>query len=222
MKSKWLHQKRSDKLIVFCNGWGMDEYPLAPLESHEWNVLMFYDYADLTPDQDLHKLVDEYKEIVLIAWSMGVWVGQELFNPFITELKAALAVNGTLFPIDDQFGIPEDVVQATLANLDEKQRLKFYHRMCRDRALYRSFLSNQPQRSVESQRNELAVLLETAQGHSREKSIYDCAFVSEHDFIMPTKNQLDFWPEKIVRQIDGTHFPFYAYSSWDEIVAEVA
>jgi len=218
VKSKWLHQKESDNLIFFCNGWGMDEHPFSPLESHEWNVLMFYDYSDLIPDQDLHKLVDKYEEIVLVAWSMGVWAGQQLFLPFLTELKASLAINGTLCPIDDQFGIPEDVVQATLANLDEKQRLKFYHRMCRDRALYRSFLNNQPLRSVESQRRELAALLKTARVHSSEKSIYDCALVSDHDRIMPTKNQLNFWPEEIVRRIDASHFLFYAYSSWDEII----
>jgi pimeloyl-[acyl-carrier protein] methyl ester esterase len=222
VKSKWLHQKKSNKLIFFCNGWGMDEHPLTPLESHEWNVLMFYDYTDLTLDQDLHKLVDEYQEIVLIAWSMGVWVGQQLFYPFLRDLTASLAINGTLCPIDDQFGIPEDVVRATLANLDENQRLKFYLRMCRERVLYRNFLDNQPQRSVESQRKELAVLLEIARCHSSEKSIYEYVLVSEQDRIMPTKNQLSCWPDKIVRRVDGSHFLFYAYGSWDEIVYGMA
>lgn len=196
----------------------MDEHPFTPLESHEWNILMLYDYADLIPDQDLQKLFGAYKKIVLVAWSMGVWAGQQLFYPFLSELTASLAINGTLCPIDDQLGIPEDIVRGTLANLDEKQRLKFYHRMCRDRVLYRSFLNNQPLRSVESQRRELAALLETARDGSREKSIYNCAVVSEHDRIMPTKNQLNFWPEKIVRRVDGSHFLFNAYGSWDELI----
>lgn len=220
MKSKWLHQKKSDKLILFCNGWGMDEHPFTPLTSHAWNVLMFYDYTDFESDQDLQKLFAGYREIVLVAWSMGVWVGQQLFKPFVKHLSASLAINGTLCPVDDQFGIPKSVVQATLDNLDEKQRMKFYKRTCWDTALYRSFLENQPRRSVESQKKELSALLENILGRSSsEESIYDCALVAEQDHIMPTRNQLRFWPENITRRVMGTHFPFYGYENWDNIVA---
>lgn len=218
MKSKWLHRKENKKLILFCNGWGMDEYPLSPLQSDEWNVLMFHDYSDFVPDQDLHGILNEYTEIVLIAWSMGVWVGQQIFSSFKDDLQGALAINGTLCPVDDQFGIPRDVMQATLDNYDEKQRLKFYHRMCRDRALYRDFLKNQPARKVDDQRKELAHLLQTANCNKNDKPIYDCALVADHDFIMPTKNQLNFWPKRMVRRVDGYHFLFYSYRSWDEIV----
>ena len=218
MKSKWLHKRAGNKLIFFCNGWGMDEHPFIPLESEQWNVLMFYDYADLKTEIDLHKLLGEYRENILIAWSMGVWAGQQLFNPFADELGEAVAINGTLCPIDDQSGIPEDIVQATLVNLDEKQRLKFYYRMCRDRDLYRRFLKNQPQRSVENQRSELAALLKVTKNYLGEKSIYDSALVSEQDLIVPTNNQLNYWPEKMVHRVDGSHFLFDDYNSWDEIV----
>ena len=218
MESKWLHQKKSKKLIVFCNGWGMDEHPFTPIGSKEWNVLMFYDYADLNHNQDLHKLFNEYEDIVLIAWSMGVWAGQQLFKPFVKKLTAALAINGTLCPIDDQFGIPEAVVKATLCNLDEKQRLKFYFRMCRDRVLYQKFLENQPLRSIGNQKNELASLLRSTRCHPDEQSIYNFVFVAEQDLIMPTKSQLNCWTEKTIHQVGGSHFVFYAYNNWDEII----
>ena len=196
----------------------MDEHPFEPLTSHRWNVLMFYDYTDLSTDQDLHKLFDEYQEVILIAWSMGVWAGQHVFEDFSTKLTAAIAINGTLCPIDDNLGIPENVVKATLENLDEKQRLKFYYRMCRDRDLYRSFLEHQPKRSVENQKNELAAILKMSERIDIEKSIYNYAIVSKQDFIMPSKNQLNHWPENIVQLVDESHFLFYAYDSWDEIV----
>jgi pimeloyl-[acyl-carrier protein] methyl ester esterase len=221
VKSKWLHRKKSDKLIFFCNGWGMDEHPFTPLESSEWNVLMFYDYTDLRTDQNLVQLIDKYTEVVLVAWSMGVWVGQQLFHPFSDNLTASLAINGSLKPIDDQFGIPEDIAQGTHDSLDEKQRLKFYGRMCKDRTLYRDFLTNQPQRSVESQKIELGVLLNITRDTSIRKSIYDCVLVSEHDYIIPTKSQLNFWPEKIIRHVNGSHFLFYSYENWDDIVGSL-
>ena len=199
----------------------MDEYPFEPLVSHEWSVLMFYDYTDFSTDKDLQRLFDEYEKIILIGWSMGVWAGQHLFEEFPATLDAAVAINGTLCPINDEFGIPETVVQATLADIDEKQRLKFYYRMCRDRILYRSFLEKQPQRSVENQKGELAVLLANTTNIELAKSIYSCAIISERDFIMPTKNQLNYWPEEIVKLIDESHFPFYAYKSWDEIISNL-
>ncbi len=196
----------------------MDGHPFSPLASYEWNVLMFYDYTDLSVDQDLPQLIGDYEEIILVAWSMGVWVGQQLFYPFAKELTAALALNGSLCPIDDQFGIPKDIVQATCDTLDEKQRVKFYARMCKDRTLYRTFLTNQPQRNVKSQKTELGVLLDITREPSSQESIYTCALIADRDYIMPTKNQLNYWPEKIVHQVDGNHFLFYAYKSWDELV----
>ena len=198
----------------------MDELPLAALESHDWDVLMFYDYVDLVPDKDLGKLLSSYDETALIAWSMGVWAGQQIFSSYRQQLKTSLAVNGTLCPIDDQFGIPKAVVQATMEHFDEKQRLKFYHRMCRDREVYRRFVREQPVRSVENQKEELAALLETAGCKREEEPLYQRALVADHDFIMPTANQLNFWPEKMVKQRSGTHFLFYSYQSWDEIVGE--
>ncbi len=220
MKSKWLHRRESDRLIIFCNGWGMDERPLACLESHDWNILMLYDYTDLLPDLDLEKLLHSYRETVLIAWSMGVWAGQNIFSCHRQQLQRCLAVNGTLCPIDDQFGIPKEVVRATFVNFDEQQRSKFYHRMCRDREVYRRFVREQPARSVENQKKELAALLEMTGCNPEEEPLYQSALVADHDFIMPTANQLNFWPEKMVKRLDGSHFLFYSYRSWDEIVVE--
>ena len=218
VKSKWLHRKENRKLIFFCNGWGMDEYPLIPLKSHEWNVLMFYDYIDLVPDHDLRELFENFEVIVLVAWSMGVWAGQQLFLPFQKNLKAALAVNGTLCPIDDQFGIPVKVAQATLDGFDKRQRMKFYQRMCRDREVYRDFVDYQPLRSVDNQKRELAHLLNTVDCNEQTESIYTCALVANHDYIIPTANQLNFWPKEIIQRVNGYHFLFYTYQSWDEIV----
>ncbi len=219
MKSKWLHWGKRGDLLVFCNGWGMDEYPFRVLASHQWNVLMFYDYRDLSVDQDLDWLMGEYNNVALLGWSMGVWAGQQMFEGFSERISTAIAINGSLCPIDDHHGIPLERVQATYTSLDEKQRLKFYARMCKDRSLYRQFLMNQPRRKVESQKKELGVLLESAVVRkSRQNSIYDCAVVASHDSIVPTRNQLRFWPEKIVRQVAGSHFLFYSYKSWDEIV----
>lgn len=220
MRSKWLHRKENRKLLLFCNGWGMDENPFVPLKSHEWNVLMFYDYTDLVSDQNLDSLFEDYSDIVLLGWSMGVWAGQQLFCSHRKQLHTALAVNGTLCPVDDRYGIPENVARATIEKFNKEQRRKFYHRMCREQETFHRFLKNQPTRSVESQKRELEYLFKTVGCKQQTKAVYNCVLVSDHDYIIPTANQLDFWPKSIIRKVSGYHFQFYAYQSWDEIIME--
>ncbi len=220
MRSKWLQQGRSDRLILFCNGWGMDENPFLPLDCHDWDLLMLYDYQSLTVVENLKELLQRYEETVLISWSMGVWVGQQLFAPFRAWLSGALAINGTLRPVDDNGGIPEAVFRATLAAFNEKQRLKFYYRMCRERELYKTFLEYQPRRNLASQHRELEYLLQNVTSCSCEHSIYNSVVVADRDHIMPTKNQIHFWEDRFFRLVGGSHFIFYSYKSWDELAAE--
>jgi len=220
MKSLWLHSKNRNKLIIFCNGWGMDERPFTPLASVQYDVLMLYDYTDLSTDMDVGKLLAGYPEVSLIAWSMGVWAGNQIFSSRQKKFHVALALNGTLAPIHDDFGILIKIASATLENFHEKQRLKFYYRMCNDRDLYKTFVANQPGRSIAGQKEELASLLQSttrAVTHSS-ASVYTNVVVARHDYIIPTVNQLQFWPQKNVRLVDGSHFLFYAYSSWDELL----
>ncbi len=218
MKHHWLYKQRKSKLLVFCNGWGMDSEPVKHLASDRYDVLMLYDYSNLKTTIDLVELIDTYQATALISWSMGVWAGQQIFGGMRHLLSSSLALNGTLCPIDDTYGIPEKTVYATYDKFDEKQRLKFYFRMCHNRDLYKKFIKNQPKRSVASQKQELYSLLENAICTTREKPVYNRALVAVHDLIIPTKNQLQFWPEKIVKRVDGSHFLFYAYSSWDELL----
>jgi biotin synthesis protein BioG len=218
LKHKWLHKQQKTKLLIFCNGWGMDGEPVKHLKSDSSNVLMLYDYTSLESEINIAELVNTYKTISLISWSMGVWAGQQIFNKMQMSFTSSIAINGTLCPISDSYGIPEKIVHATHDTLNEKQRLKFYYRMCRDRDLYKRFITNQPKRTVADQKQELNSLLENAICKAQEKPVYSRAIVASHDLIIPTQNQLEFWPEKIVKQVDGSHFLFYAYASWDELL----
>ncbi len=158
MISTWLHQQQQEQLIIFCNGWGMDATPFLPLSARDHDVIMLSDYQDLTLDFDPAPLFRRYQRTILVSWSMGVWVGQQIFQPWSHCLQGAIAINGTLCPIHDQFGIPVQLYGATLEQFSAASRLKFYRRMCGDRHTFDIFLGIQPQRSVESQRLELAAL----------------------------------------------------------------
>lgn len=219
MKSEWLHRQQHDHLIIFCNGWGMDATPFQPLVAKDYDVLMLFDYYDLSLDCDFETLFGSYQDIVLISWSMGVWAGQQIFQPWSHRLRKAIAVNGTLCPIHDQFGIPVLLYEATLAQFSEASRLKFYRRMCRDHRSVDTFLKNQPQRSVKNQRLELAALHGQVSCWPAEDAIYTKVLIADKDLVVPTANQLAFWQGREVHRIEGAHFPFYGWQSWDELVA---
>ena len=219
MKSQWLHRSRQERLIIFCNGWGMDATPFQPIGVRDYDLLMFFDYYDLILDCDLATLFQSYQDIVLISWSMGVWAGQQIFQPWSHRLRKAIAVNGTLCPIHDQFGIPVALYEATLAQFSEAGRLKFYRRMCRDHRSVDAFLKNQPQRSLENQRRELASLLGQVSCRPAEDAIYTQVVIADKDLVVPAANQLAFWQGEGVHRIEGAHFPFYGWQSWDELVA---
>jgi len=221
MKSEWLHRRQKERLIIFCNGWGMDANPFLPLGAREYDVLMLFDYRDLELDCNLATLFDSYQSAFLVSWSMGVWVGQQIFQSWSHCLQGAIAINGTLCPIHDQFGIPEQLYDATLEQFNATARLKFYRRMCRDRKVFDTFLGNQPQRSVADQRLELAALQGQVSCQAAEDAIYTHIVIAGQDLVVPTANQLAFWQGRDIRRVEGSHFLFYGWNSWDELMGVI-
>ena len=82
--------------------------------------------------------------------------------------------------------------------------LKFYRRMCRDHRSVDTFLKNQPQRSVENQRLELAALPGQVGCRPAEDAIYTKVVIADKDLVVPTANQLAFWQGKEVHRMEET------------------
>ncbi len=220
MYSSWLHKKNASKLIVFCNGWGMDGSAFAHLDSHHFDVLMLYDYTNLPDSYDVKDFSRSYSQVSLVSWSIGVWAGQKLFSSQEEIFHRTIAVNGTLCPMHDELGIPEEIFEGTLLNYDEAGRKKFYHRMCRDKRIYKYFLQNQPKRAIDNQLGELAALKKMIDCTPAENSIYQQVLVTDHDLVVPTSNQLQYWQgtRTTITLLPGVHFPFTSWKSWDEFL----
>lgn len=220
MKATWLHNgKDRNRLILFCNGWGMDGNPFRHLASLEYDVFMLYDYRHLTPPEELPAILRRYDEVHLIAWSVGVWVGQKLFAGQEEVFKRTLAVNGTLCPVNDRLGIPTEIFAGTLNGFGQTARFKFYRRMCREKSNFRSFLAKQPQRSLEDQREELASLGEMVDCLPADQALYREILVAEYDWIIPSENQRHFWGDKRITLVSGFHYLFNLWQSWDHLLS---
>ena len=212
MKYKWLNKENNNKLIIFFNGWGMDEGVVKHLEFDDYDVVMFYDYNTLDTD---FALSDKYSEVNLIAWSMGVIAAgvmisgschPELVSESVIKNKAV--INGTLKPIDEKYGINPKIYDLTIAGFDEKGRDKFIKNM---------FDIDAPKiectRSLDNQKSELIAL----KNYKTDIDIKpDKIIISDNDKIIPTKNQCAFWG--IEPNLEGGHYPFFNFKKWSEIL----
>ena len=203
MKYKWLNINQNNKVIVFFNGWGMDESVVHHLDFSDYDVLMFYDYNNLDTNFDFNSL-DKYNNKSLIAWSMGVMVAT-LFNQKYTS---ATAINGTLKPIDNKFGIPQKIYDLTIKGFNEKGAQRFIKSMFNE-----NIKLPQISRDIENQKSELSALKNyTANSNFK----YNRIILSDNDKIIPTKNQIAFW--RIEPNISSGHCPFMLFKKWEELL----
>lgn len=203
MKYKWLNKKQNKDLIVFFNGWGMDESVVKHLDVENFDVIMFYDYNDLKTDLDFSELKN-YRIRNLIAWSMGVMTA----TLFDINYDSKTAVNGTLFPIHNEFGIPERIYDLTLKGFNEKGAKRFIQNMFEEECELPKV-----SRDIENQKSELFAL-KTYNANPEFK--YSKVLISNSDKIIPTKNQSAYW--NIEPNFEGGHCPFFRLKKWSELL----
>ncbi len=218
MSTEWLYKDQGKSIIVCCNGWGMDANPFRPLQSFDYDVLILSDYTSDFVVPDIVSLIEEYEEKVLLGWSMGVSYGQKLFSDHSGLFNRCIAVNGTLYPIDNDFGIAENVYRTTLQQMSKEALDKFYRRMCRSNSTLQQFTRNCPKRMLDNQLKELKHIGEYGNCLPGDSPIYSDVIISKTDYIIPTSNQYRFWKTYKHKFIADYHFPFYSYSSWDEML----
>jgi biotin synthesis protein BioG len=218
MEVSWQHKNNKTNLILFCNGWGMDSTPFEHLASNEYDVCLLHNYSVLPEIFDVETLTAGYAEVILIGWSMGVWAGQKLFKNTSHLFDRIIAINGTLCPINDDYGIPVKVYDRTLSDYGEAARLKFYRRMCREKTNLKLFLSKQPQRSLDDQQQELLALKKMVHCLPASESIYKEILIADSDWVIPSQNQINFWQGMAVTQISGFHYLFSLWQSWDHLL----
>ena len=133
MKSLWLNEKNeNNKLILFMNGWAMNETAVSNLQFKDYDVLMVNDYSSIEPDFFSNLLNDaalkKYSQKYLVCWSMGVYAAN-LYCDFLSEFDKKIAINGTTKIIDDEFGIPKRIYKVTVKFLNEDSCDKFIKNM---------------------------------------------------------------------------------------------
>lgn len=212
MQYFWL--KKSDenkKLILFFNGWAMNETPINHLCADDYDILILFDYRNI--DLDLSQFdFSKYDEKYLVCWSMGVYVAC-LFKDELKSFNKKIAINGTTKIIDDNYGIPEKIYKITVKFLNEDSCDKFIKNMFDNGRLNPNITIT---RTLKELKEELILIQKIL---LQDELSFDLAIVSDNDRIVPTKNQINFWQDKSkIKLINSTHCPFEKFKNWSDLL----
>lgn len=210
MNIDFLRRAGCPTLELFFAGWGMDSRPFAwaadsPHTAH-CDFAVCYDYTDMTLDADALR---PYSGVRVRAWSLGVYAASLVLPGLQCAVSRAIAINGTLTPVDDSLGIPMTVYDATLENLSAESVERFNRRMCgAHRAVFEARRSpHSLARGVDSLLAELKHIKECAAYKDRAQfTDWDMAILSKKDRIFPIANMRKAWSAIPVLELDEPHY----------------
>ena len=211
MNIDFLRRSGSPTLELFFAGWGMDSRPFAwaadSPHTADCDFAVCYDYTDIQLDKvnQANAQLHGYSKVRVRAWSLGVYAASLVLPDMGCAISTAVAINGTLWPVDDELGIPHAVYDATAANLTAESLERFNRRMCgAHRAV---FEQRRPLRSVDSLRAELLHIRECAADRTRPQFTgWTQAVLSRHDKIFPMANMRRAWSATPQLELDEPHY----------------
>lgn len=190
MNVEQLNKNESGRLLLIFSGWASDGRFFTDLKADGYTILIISDYTEFKPETIC---LEHYKEICVIGWSFGVPHAAEFLseNPQL-PVTLTIAVNGTVYPVDEFRGIPETIFNGTLNGLNERNLQKFYRRICSDSTTYNHILKFIKNKDIDALKQELAAIGNRS-FKKAEQFQWDIAIVGENDRIIPPANQCRAW-----------------------------
>ncbi len=183
------HEENNNRLILIFAGWSTSASLYSEVKRKGWDTAVVDDYTEM--QLDLHHL-KKYKTIYLYAWSLGVRAASRVLSN--SDITMAFAINGTLSPIDDRFGIPKDIYLGTANNLDDRNLRKFRIRMASN--VISPEQLGEGSRSVELLRNELIAIEADKELPAEPMIKWRRAYIGSSDRIFPPENQINAWDKE--------------------------
>lgn len=206
MKSQRIYNNGNSRLLLIFAGWGCDSALFRNLSHDSYDITVVWDYRDASIDKSIWQ---GYDEVCVMAWSMGVFAAQQLMPAMDCNLGRRIAVNGTVTPVNDEYGIPVGIFEGTLANLSPSTLTKFQRRMAGGAAAMQAVKDSLPTREVEDVAEELRMIGLRARGAMTTSpvGVWDLAIMSSADAIFPIENQRRAWSGVTSVEIDSPHLP---------------
>jgi hypothetical protein len=216
MNQYFIKKGTSESLVLIFTGWASDERFFAELPETDTDICICSDYRSLQWDE---KLFLPYKDICVVAWSMGVFVAEKMLADTNLPLSQAVAFNGTPFPVDDERGIPEAIYDGTESTLTPDNLLKFYRRMCGSSNAYKELLQQNIYFSVEALREALRNIKTFSQkSRFNGSSIFTKVIIGSEDRIFPPENQKKAWDNHPFVRVEN--IPHYDKNRLNQLIIE--
>lgn len=190
-------------LLLFFAGWGTDEHIFDIKPPLEYDYMLCYDYSSINFDLSL---LTPYHKIYLVAWSLGVWMASYTLSKQRLPIEKRIAINGTMFPRDDERGIPKNIFDSTLAYFSQPTLDKFRRRMCYTKEELNKFLQLKPYRDVRSLHEELFNINNLMSMDDTPSMDWDLAIMGKNDLIFPYANQQRAWQNTDTKSVDIAHY----------------
>lgn len=152
MKQVYIIHEHHPKLLLLFAGWAADETLFRQYRPQGMDYMICYDYRTLDFDESVFS---RYRQVNVVAWSMGVWVASLILCNRPRKNIFSIAFNGSTRPISDPEGIPSKIFQGTLDGLTLASLQKFLRRMCKDGNAYKAFMQITPRRDFDEIKEEL-------------------------------------------------------------------
>jgi len=214
MRLQWIQDTGSPRLLLVFLGWGMDPAPVAhliPVPGEDTGLL--WDYRDLTLPAGLAERCQRAEAVRVLAWSWGVWVCGTLQPHVLGPLGQALAVNGTLAPLDPDRGIRPRFLTSPVS---DRTLPTVWHAMAPSGPARNAFQAALPGR-VAHELWEERTQLTAAAAHLPVPFPFHHALISRRDQVIPPEAQLRQWEGQVpVTLLEAPHYPFHLWSSWED------
>lgn len=218
MQCRWTRRGGSRELIVFFNGWGMDETPFACVPAREHDLYMVCDYRKLAPLE--FTPFAGYDRMHLIAWSMGVWAAAQVLAGRESAFDSRVALAGTLCPIDDKLGLAparyETMAQRFSASVLEEFQASMFDlpdHLAR-------FQAARPDRPLAELGEEMLAFRAAVEQTGPPADLYTSRIVTSRDRVFPGRNQLRAWGRDNCIATSWPHFPFYLLDDWADLLGD--
>jgi len=205
MTIEYIIREQRGRLVLIFAGWSTDAAMFTGLNVPGYDIAVVSDYRDVSAFDTSG--LSEYREIVVMAWSMGVWAADKTLPGQDLPITLTIAVNGTTTPVDDRCGIPVAIFNVTTESLTERSLVKFRRRVCGSAAAYAEFAVRFVSRPVADLADELRAIA-SSQSQAAPRLRWDRAVIGTADAIFPPANQLAAWPARTdITTIDSPHLP---------------
>nr|WP_307775037.1 pimeloyl-ACP methyl esterase BioG family protein [uncultured Cetobacterium sp.] len=196
------------QLIIFFNGWGMNEKILKNISLDKNFELLHIGFPYKVPKINF----TSYEKIFVIGWSFGVFYASKflLENPNLNCFS--IAINGTPYTIGE-FGISPKMFKLTCDNLSLATLKLFYKNM----GVYEEIDFD----NVDIQNLQLE-LFELQSNTFDKHHIFNKAFLGKNDRIIPYSKQLKFFTKEKTNivTLECEHYPFKVLTNWGKIINE--